>query len=917
MAVEEPAYVEESVVVVDEAAEDAEVAAEPAEFDEEPVAIEEEPVTQTEEVVVSEDKTVDAEDNESVSQTTEAEDSTSEAVEENAEKKTVEYASRPVPSARLYDIDELDDFELETTLTFKPLTAEEIEANKEQIRQEAAAAPKAPEPAEETDPSAILHQMFATAPEQNRYRMPKTPDVLHQMFASMPNIEPMPVEVPAASAPVDQPAAEADEDKEAVTVVADEDQTEPVVLVMEPEEPQVVQDATAKTVPEVIDDNSAELIGAVEPEPVAETVYEPEIVLVSESEPIDEAVLDLVVENELESMAVAEAISDAETLLEVEPVAEPEPEPVATPEPVVEPEPEPVAAPEPEPTPEPVPVSEPAPAVEAEPEVAADETANVKVGRKRLTFDNLPVAEWESLDNDDSKATDEPTIAEVIEPEPTPAPAQEATEESDISVNETEQQDVQPQEPTAAKEQKDSDDSHAYLSGLTFSSEKDVSDDELEEKDLTGLTTMSAEAEADVEDSMPVVEEHIPKPRAVDDPDWGKSNFKPTIMSAGRRAMLLDLPDPSVMAVDPFAPNNADDSGETIPVVIEGEVSNRFEVLRKVPSPLDEPAGQTAPQPPTEAQTSAQASTSSSDDEITVPKFNHGPAQKKKNPKRKLSFPHRHNNEGEQVESMSDWLGLDDDYDAKKDGRQIGSWDNFSDDNNNGKWKGGATLRSGLRDDDIDEVDYEDEEQRTFVGLPNFDSLDLEPDEEMDVVEAVEVAEELGEELEEELDPETMVELREAVLHLGDDDLISHDIWFVGVGASSIDHAGIKAFLDEHRRDIRGAFLVNLDSIGAGDLTLLTNEGMGKKRRADRRMVRMLSSIADALHINVNRADYSWEETDATPAMQQNVRVTTLMGVNEDKLPALSHTADDEPEYLNDRQIADVADLIAELIRQS
>ena len=173
------------------------------------------------------------------------------------------------------------------------------------------------------------------------------------------------------------------------------------------------------------------------------------------------------------------------------------------------------------------------------------------------------------------------------------------------------------------------------------------------------------------------------------------------------------------------------------------------------------------------------------------------------------------------------------------------------------------------------------------------------------------------EEQEQEVDPETMEELREAVLRLGDDDLIAHDIWFVAVGASSYDHAGIKAFLDDHRRDIRGAFLVNLDSVGAGDLTLLTNEGMGKKRRADRRMGRMITNIADALHIDLGHADYSWEETDATPAMQRSVRVGTLMGMSEDNLPAHSHTADDEPEYLNDRQIANVADIIAELIRRS
>ena len=48
---------------------------------------------------------------------------------------------------------------------------------------------------------------------------------------------------------------------------------------------------------------------------------------------------------------------------------------------------------------------------------------------------------------------------------------------------------------------------------------------------------------------------------------------------------------------------------------------------------------------------------------------------------------------------MSDWLGVDDDYDAKKSGRGIGSWDNFEDDDDG--WKGGATSSDGASNEDM------------------------------------------------------------------------------------------------------------------------------------------------------------------------------------------------------------------------
>ena len=160
-------------------------------------------------------------------------------------------------------------------------------------------------------------------------------------------------------------------------------------------------------------------------------------------------------------------------------------------------------------------------------------------------------------------------------------------------------------------------------------------------------------------------------------------------------------------------------------------------------------------------------------------------------------------------------------------------------------------------------------------------------------------------------------DLRNAVLSLSDDELIAHDIWFVALGASDFDHAGMREFLAKHRTDIRGAFLINLDCVGAGTLSILKNEGIGNVRRADRRMTRLLSTIATDLHIDVEQSAFDWGTTDATPAMQNSVRSVTLMGLNEDGLPALSRTAADVRENVNAGQCADAAALVTELIRRS
>ena len=60
----------------------------------------------------------------------------------------------------------------------------------------------------------------------------------------------------------------------------------------------------------------------------------------------------------------------------------------------------------------------------------------------------------------------------------------------------------------------------------------------------------------------------------------------------------------------------------------------------------------------------------------------------------------------------------------------------------------------------------------------------------------------------------------------------------------------LRYFRKAYGKVLRGAFLVNLESIGAGDLRVLATEGTGTRRKADRRLLRMLCGIANAMNID-------------------------------------------------------------------
>lgn len=208
---------------------------------------------------------------------------------------------------------------------------------------------------------------------------------------------------------------------------------------------------------------------------------------------------------------------------------------------------------------------------------------------------------------------------------------------------------------------------------------------------------------------------------------------------------------------------------------------------------------------------------------------------------------------------------------------------NRKDNNPLDDWKGGAATREGLRNNS--EVKEETTESEVDVA-----DAATEPTEE---------------------------ELRDAILAMADEKLVSHDIWFVALGASDLDHAGMKNFLSKHRMDIRGAFLINLDCIGAGKLSILQNEGSVNTRLADRRMIRMITTAAKDLHVDIETTDYDWDSTDSTQAMRNSVRSVTLMGLGDNKLPALSRLAEDVYENVDAEQCVDTAALVTELIRRS
>lgn len=337
--------------------------------------------------------------------------------------------------------------------------------------------------------------------------------------------------------------------------------------------------------------------------------------------------------------------------------------------------------------------------------------------------------------------------------------------------------------------------------------------------------------------------------------------YRPQVADVARRAALFDLPDPSEESSDPLAAPAPAPQAPRSSLVQHLSFADRQNARRIQDRLADfgegegEADGLDVPVP---------ASDGGREQIEVIP----APEER---PRTRFSLFGRKKRE---EQSLADYLGVEDDYDAKTGGREIGSWEELEEQDEefsrrrkkDPRWKGGAAANEELR------------------GTEDEPAAD---------------------------------ELLEASASLAMDELLCHDIWFVALGANSLDHAGMKAFIAKHRPQLRGAFLINLDCVGAGDLAVLSSEGLVNTRRADRRISRLLRNAADDLHVELLETPFDWSSTDATPAMRMSMRAATIMGVNDFGLPALSRTADDVAENVDPAQAALVATLVTELIRRS
>ena len=251
----------------------------------------------------------------------------------------------------------------------------------------------------------------------------------------------------------------------------------------------------------------------------------------------------------------------------------------------------------------------------------------------------------------------------------------------------------------------------------------------------------------------------------------------------------------------------------------------------------------------------------------------------------------RRNKQEDLAETPQEWLDVDDDFDARTVGRERGGWESFREDypedrqdgaRGERRWEGGAFSRVRLG------------RVNTLSGEDTDADLPAEP---IEVEEDRQIAEEI-----------------EQIYHFRNP-LYNTEIWFVALGSEGRAHDGAKAFLAEHADDLRGAMVIEVESLGAGELCTASAEGSVKQIAASSRVKRYTRAASTATGIVPGTVDLTGADSAASIIQSAGYQAMHLLGV-EDGRPALKGSPDDILENIDDLLLDDNVNFLMELLKK-
>ena len=115
---------------------------------------------------------------------------------------------------------------------------------------------------------------------------------------------------------------------------------------------------------------------------------------------------------------------------------------------------------------------------------------------------------------------------------------------------------------------------------------------------------------------------------------------------------------------------------------------------------------------------------------------------------------------------------------------------------------------------------------------------------------------------------------------IADNPLEHTDVWAVATGRGSAGGRGMVALLRRHHRQLKGAFIINVDHVGLGKTKIITREGVMLGFRCSWKLRRLARAAADkSKGLDVGKGKCRVKKSDAMVARARGYRSMTIGGL--------------------------------------
>ena len=145
--------------------------------------------------------------------------------------------------------------------------------------------------------------------------------------------------------------------------------------------------------------------------------------------------------------------------------------------------------------------------------------------------------------------------------------------------------------------------------------------------------------------------------------------------------------------------------------------------------------------------------------------------------------------------------------------------------------------------------------------------------------------------------------------------LLTTTVTLIATGAEESGTNGALDYLRRHRPD-KNTYVINLDNLGSGHLTAVTQEGILGRKTASPELLDFAKQTAEEKRINLQLAPYHLLTTDGTVFLFRGYPTVSLMAFDDQRLLPNWHWPTDRAEFVNPANLDAAKELVLGIVRK-